>query len=208
MQRENKMHKVGDVGFRLKGKVVFFATGNIHKFNEVRTVLSGHGIAVGMLKIKGIEIQSNDLSEIAATSAANAFKQCPVPLIVEDAGLFIDALKGFPGPYAAYAFKTLGNAGILKLLDNVENRNAAFKSALAYCDSESDQTVCFEGQAPGKIALQEKTEEPESAFGFDPIFIPNGSQKTFAQMTLAEKNHFSHRATAVNKFAQWYKSQL
>ena len=207
MQRENKMRKVGDVGFRLKGKVVFFATGNIHKFNEVRAVLAGHGIAVGMLKIKGIEIQSDQLSEIAAVSAANAFKHCPVPLIVEDAGLFIEALKGFPGPYAAYAFKTLGNAGILKLLGNMENRYATFKSALAYCDSETGQTVCFEGHAPGKIALQEQTDEPDFAFGFDPIFIPDGSQKTFAQMSLAEKNSFSHRAMAVNKFAQWYKSQ-
>jgi len=205
LQKENKIHKVGDMGFKLKGKVVFFATGNIHKFNEVRIVLSQYGIAAGMLKIKGTEIQSDQLLEIATASAVNAFKQCQLPLIVEDAGLFINALKGFPGPYAAYAFKTLGNAGILKLLNNVENREATFKSAIVYCDNESGKTICFEGQVHGKIAFQEETEDTESAFGFDPIFIPNGSEKTFAQMTLSEKNLFSHRAIAVNKFAQWYK---
>lgn len=208
MQRENKKCKVDNVRFKLKGKVVFFATGNIHKFNEVRSAISQHGITIGMLKIKGVEIQSDQLNEIAATSAINAFKRCRLPVIVEDAGLFIDSLNGFPGPYAAYAFKTLGNSGIIKLLDNVENRKATFKSSIAYCDGESGKVVCFEGQVVGKIALQEKTENTDSAFGFDPIFIPDGSKKTFAQMTLDEKNLFSHRAKAVNKFALWYKNQL
>lgn len=195
------------MSFRLKGKVVFFATGNIHKFNEVRALLSEHGIAVGMLKLKGTEIQSDRLQEIAATSAVGAFKRCKLPLIVEDAGLFVGALNGFPGPYAAYVFKTLGNAGLLKLLGGVENRKATFKSAIVYCDNDSGKTVCFEGQAVGQIALQELTSNPELAFGFDPIFVPAGSQKTFAQMPVKEKNGFSHRAMAVSKFAQWYKTQ-
>ena len=208
MQRENKKHKVDGVGFKLKGKVIFFATGNIHKFNEVRAVLSGYGIATGMLKIKGTEIQSDQIEEIASTSAANAFNECKLPVIVEDAGLFIDELNGFPGPYAAYVFKTIGNAGILKLLEKGANRKATFKSALAYCDSESGEILCFKGKVSGQIGLQEKTEDTTSAFGFDPIFIPDGSKKTFAQMHLAEKNLFSHRAMAINKFAQWYKSKL
>ncbi len=189
----------------LKGKVIFFATGNIHKFNEARVVLAQHGLAVGMLRVKGVEIQSNDLKEIAGTSALGAFEQCHLPVIVEDAGLFIDALKGFPGPYAAYVYKTLGNAGILKLMENILDRQATFRSAIAYCDDELGKPICFDGEAAGEITQQQRKANGKAAFGFDPIFKPESSQKTFAEMTLAEKNGFSHRAKAISKFAEWYK---
>jgi XTP/dITP diphosphohydrolase len=191
--------------FPLKGRVVFFATGNIHKFNEARSILTGLDIAVGMLRVKDIEIQSDSLKEIAQTSAIDAFKRCGLPVIVEDAGLFIDALNGFPGPYAAYAYKTIGNKGLLKLMQNVKNRKARFWSAIAYCDSSSYAPVCFEGEAEGEITVNERVGSGKSGFGFDPIFKPDGSGRTFAEMTLEEKNGFSHRAKAVREFAEWYK---
>jgi XTP/dITP diphosphohydrolase len=191
------------VSFALKGKVVFFATGNIHKFNEARVVLAEFGLAAAMLKMKGTEIQSDSLKEIAATSAVNAFRQAHLPLIVEDAGLFIEALNGFPGPYAAYVYKTIGNQGLLKLMNGNENRQATFKSAIAYCDTAYGKTVCFEGQASGTITTAERVTD-QSAFGFDPIFQPTGTGKTFAEMGIKEKNGFSHRAQALRKFAQWY----
>jgi len=191
--------------FPLKGRVVFFATGNIHKFNEARSILTGLDIAVGMLRVKDTEIQSDSLKEIAQTSALDAFKRCGLPVIVEDAGLFIDALNGFPGPYAAYAYKTIGNKGLLKLMKSVENRKARFWSAIAYCDNSSCAPVCFEGEAEGEITVNERVGSGKSGFGFDPIFQPDGSAKTFAEMTLEEKNGFSHRAKAVRRFAEWYK---
>jgi XTP/dITP diphosphohydrolase len=191
--------------FQLKGRVVFFATGNIHKFNEARSILTGLDIAVGMLRVKDTEIQSDNLMEIAQTSALDAFKRCGLPVIVEDAGLFVDALNGFPGPYAAYTYKTIGNKGLLKLMKSVENRKAMFQSAIAYCDSEAEVPVVFEGDVAGKITNEERTGSGKSGFGFDPIFQPSGSEKAFAEMTLEEKNGFSHRAKAVRKFAEWYK---
>ena len=197
-----------NVGLNLKGKMVFFATGNIHKFNEARVVLGDHGLAVAMLKMKGVEIQCDSLKEIAATSATNAYKKIHLPLIVEDAGLFVDALKGFPGPYAAYAYKTVENKGILKLMEGVKNRKATFRSSIAYCDSDSGETVCFEGETTGEITPTERILDFESAFGFDPVFQPKGSKKTFAEMSIKEKNGFSHRAQAVTKFAKWYKKQV
>jgi XTP/dITP diphosphohydrolase len=190
--------------FPLKGRVVFFATGNFHKFNEARSILTGLDVAVGMLRMKDVEIQSDSLVEIAEASAREVFKRCRLPVIVEDAGLFIDALNGFPGPYAAYAYKTVGNRGLLKLMESVENRKAAFRSAIAYCDSEK-VPVIFEGEAAGEITKEERVGNGKSGFGFDPIFQPSGSAKTFAEMTLEEKNRFSHRAMAVRKFAEWYK---
>jgi XTP/dITP diphosphohydrolase len=91
-------------------------------------------------------------------------------------------------------------------MENVQNRKATFRSAIAYCDGGSGKTVCFMGEATGEITRQERLTDSKAAFGFDPIFQPHGSKKTFAEMTIEEKNGFSHRAQAINKFAEWYKS--
>ena len=192
--------------FNLKGRVVFFATGNINKFNEARSILGQYGIAVGMLRLKGDEIQSDSLKEIAETSVKNAYQRCLLPIFVEDAGLFIDALSGFPGPYAAYVYKTIHNSGILKLMENFVDRQAKFQSVIAYCDDQTPcQPICFDGEVKGEITLSERKEQGKSGFGFDPIFQPEGSAQTFAEMAITKKNGYSHRAMAIRKFAQWYK---
>ena len=192
----------------LKNKVVFFATGNINKFNEARSILGPYGIAVGMLRLKGDEIQSENLKEIAETSVKNAYQRCQLPIFVEDAGLFVDALSGFPGPYAAYVYKTVHNSGILKLMENIVDRSAKFQSVIAYCD---DQNPCkpqgFFGEVKGEITLTEREQQGKSGFGFDPIFQPQGNEKTFAEMSIKEKNGYSHRAMAIRKFAEWYKNR-
>jgi XTP/dITP diphosphohydrolase len=190
--------------FKLKGKVLFFATNNFHKFDEARRVLAEYKIAVGMLRVKTLEIQSDSLSDIAQASVIDAFRRCHLPVIVEDAGLFVNALNGFPGPYAAYAYKTVGNAGLLKLMAHVEDRKATFRSAIEYYDGHG-KPVCFEGETAGTITSEERVGNGKSGFGFDPIFQPAGSVKTFAEMTLEEKNGFSHRAKAIRRFAEWYK---
>ena len=191
----------------LNGKVVFFATGNINKFNDARSILSSYGFAVAMLRVKGDEMQSDSLKEIAKTSAVNAFKRSRLPIFVEDAGLFIDALSGFPGPYAAYVYKTIHNSGILKLMENVADRRAKFQSVIAYCDQTLCEPECFNGESKGEITTTERRQQGKSAFGFDPIFQPTGSRKSFAEMTIEEKNGFSHRARAIRKFAEWYKTK-
>jgi XTP/dITP diphosphohydrolase len=192
------------MNFQLKGKAIFFATDNIHKFDEARKVLTEYKIAVGMLRAKALEIQSDDLEEIAKTSVVDAFKRCSLPLIVEDAGLFIDTLNGFPGPYSAYAYKTIGNKGLLKLMENIENRKARFHSVIAHYSAELKSPICFKGEVAGEIAREERRGKRESGFGFDPTFKPVNSQETFAEMTSTKKNKYSHRAQALRKFAEWY----
>jgi XTP/dITP diphosphohydrolase len=191
----------------LNGKVIFFATGNINKFNEARDVLSHYGISVGMLRLKGDEIQSDKLREIAQTSVINAYNRSHLPIFVEDAGLFINALSGFPGPYAAYVYKTIHNNGILRLMKDATDRQAKFQSVIAYCDQTLCGPKCFEGESKGEIILSEHKKQGKSAFGFDPIFQPVGSSKSFAEMTIEEKNDFSHRAMAIREFAEWYKTK-
>jgi XTP/dITP diphosphohydrolase len=191
------------MGFQLKGKVIFFATNNVNKFNEARKVLGKYKIAVGMLRVKTFEIQSDNLEEIAKTSALRAFKKCYLPIIVEDAGLFIDALNGFPGPFASYVYRTIGNEGLLKLMENVENRVAKFQSVVAYFSAELESPICFNGEVIGEITMEAR--KGSSGFGFDPIFKPAKSAKTFSEMSTIEKNAFSHRAKALRSFAEWYK---
>jgi len=191
---------------QLKGRIIFFATNNVNKFDEARRVLAEYNVAVGMLRVKSLEIQSESLEEIAKASVLDAFDKCRLPIIVEDAGLFIDALNGFPGPYAAYAYKTVGNQGLLRLMKNIKARRAHFESAVAYFSAELKSPVCFHGEVIGKIADEETRGSGRSGFGFDPIFKPLSSSKTFAEMMIAEKNEHSHRARALRKFAEWYKS--
>ncbi|MCW4000257.1 MAG: XTP/dITP diphosphatase [Candidatus Bathyarchaeota archaeon] len=193
----------------LGGKVVLFATGNVNKFNEARAILGAYGVSVGMLRLKGDEIQSDSLMEIAQKSVRYAYGRCGLPIFVEDAGLFIDALGGFPGPYAAYAYRTIHNSGILKLMEDKADRNATFRSVISYLDgSVPCQPKSFLGESRGTITVAERREAGKSGFGFDPIFQPEGSRKTFAEMTIGEKNGFSHRACALRRFAEWYQTHV
>jgi len=192
------------MNFQLKGRVIFFATNNVNKFNEARMVFSEYKIAVGLLRVKTLEVQSDSLEEIAKTSVVEAFRKCNLPVIVEDAGLFVEALNGFPGPYAAYVYKTIGNKGLLQLMEKTENRKAVFQSAVAYYSSDLKSPICFKGEVVGEITRKEITVNNSSGFGFDPIFQPVNSAKTFAEMTIKEKNKYSHRAKALHKFAEWY----
>jgi XTP/dITP diphosphohydrolase len=191
--------------FQLRGRVIFFATNNINKFNEARKVLAEYSISVGMFRVKSLEIQSESLVDIAKSSALDAFGKINLPMIVEDAGLFIDALNGFPGPYAAYVYKTLGNKGLLRLMRDVESRNARFQSVIAYCSREMKSPLCFEGEVAGEITKEERRGDGSSGFGFDPVFKPVNNNRTFAEMSLVEKNGFSHRANALRRFAEWYE---
>ncbi|MEM3641811.1 MAG: XTP/dITP diphosphatase [Candidatus Bathyarchaeia archaeon] len=192
------------MSFQLKGRAIFFATNNINKFNEAREVLREYKMAVAMIKVKTLEIQSDSLEEISKTSALQAFEKCHLPIIVEDAGLFIEALNGFPGPFASYVYRTIGNEGLLKLMKNIENRRATFQSAISYYFANLESPICFKGEIHGEITMEVK--KGCSGFGFDPIFKPTNSSKTFAEMNIAEKNKYSHRAKALRKFAEWYKS--
>ena len=186
-----------------RGRVAFFVTSNLHKFNEARQVFSEYKVATAMLKIEAIEIQDDNLKNIAKASAVDAVKNCGFHIIVEDAGLFIEALNGFPGPYSSYVYRTIGTVGILKLMKNVDEREAYFQSVVAFNGPEQTPR-CFHGKAKGKISLEERG---SLGFGFDPIFEPSGGgNRTFAEMTTNEKNERSHRAEALRKFAEWYTS--
>ena len=178
-----------------------FVTSNRHKFEEAERIASEHGVELEHRDIPYIEIQADTLEEIARPSAQQASALLGAPCFVEDAGLFIRSLGGFPGPYSAYVFKTIGNEGVLKLLKGISNREAEFRSAVGYCEPGKKPEV-FVGRVTGTIALKTKGDR---GFGFDPIFVPQGGDgRTFAEMSIDEKNRFSHRSRAIERFVKWY----
>ena len=179
------MHKLSDL---------LFVSSNIHKFKEAKKILNSFEINIEFLKLDLEEIQSNSIKEIATKKAQDAFSKCKKPLIIEDDGLHIDSLAGFPGPYSSYVHKTIGNKGILNLLK--KNRTAKFISTITYCDKNN--FISFEGKLLGTISKFERG----SGWGFDPIFIPKNTKQTFAELT--DKNNLSHRYKALKKFSNWY----
>jgi XTP/dITP diphosphohydrolase len=192
------------LGFGLKGRVIFFATNNVNKFEEARRVLAEFDVAVGMLRVKCLEVQSDSLEHVACSSVVDAFGRCRLPVVVEDAGLFVDALNGFPGPYSAYVYRKIGNAGLLRLMGDAEIRSARFESVVAYFSGDVESPVCFSGVVAGEIGREERRVRGRAGFGFDPVFVPVGGDKAFAEMSLGEKNSFSHRACAFRRFGEWY----
>ena len=178
---------------------LYFASTNHNKYLEIESILQKYCISVVFSKLVLTEIQSDSIEEIAIEKSKYAFTEISRPVIVEDDGLFIYELNGFPGQYSSYVYKTIGNDGILKLMNNSKQRSAVFKSSLAFSDDMNHYG--FTGEAEGRIAF----DITEGGWGYDPIFIPNGSDLTYGQLQmLNRKTEFSHRAKALNRFAQWY----
>lgn len=177
---------------------VYVITGNRGKFLEIAEVLARNKIEAVQLSLKKLEVQSKSIEEIARV-AAQHLPPLDAPAIVEDAGLFVEALKGFPGPFSHYVYETIGCRGLLKLMQGVENRAATFKSVIALRLPDGKIEV-FDGEVRGVITYEERG---TGGFGFDPIFQPEGQKKTFAEMTLEEKNQYSHRGVAARKLSAW-----
>lgn len=177
---------------------LLFVTGNPHKFAEAHMLLKARGIIIKRASARFAEARAEDCREIARSYAVLCAKLFRRPLFVEDAGLFIRALGGFPGTCSAYVHPRIGNGGILRLMRGIIDRRAEFVSAVAYADADGLVRV-FEGRAKGRIAREGIG---KGGFGYDPVFIPYGKKKTYAQ----EKGG-THRDIALGKLASYLKSK-
>lgn len=182
---------------------VWFMTENQEKFREAKSILEAQGIQIRQFKRAKVEIQDSSLEKIARHAIRAASVDNPRLLLVEDSGLFIDALGGFPGPFSSYVYKTIGLKGILGLLEG-RRRSAFFQTSIAV-GSASLQPRTFTGIVRGSISQEIAG---SAGFGYDPIFVPDGFGETFGQTSEDFKNKNSHRARAFLKFAKWYKQSL
>ena len=165
--------------------------------------MARYGIPVERYPHRPPEIQADTLEEVARHSLEQLLRVVKRPVFVEDAGLFIRSLSGFPGPYSSYVLHTIGNPGILKLMEGVTDRAAAFRSVVAYAAPEQP-CLLFTGETLGHITHEIRG----THWGFDPIFVPaEGDGRTYAEMGDEEKNRLSHRAKALAKLASFLLGQ-
>ncbi|MFX0013648.1 MAG: RdgB/HAM1 family non-canonical purine NTP pyrophosphatase [Promethearchaeota archaeon] len=180
---------------------IFFVTTNLNKYRELNVIFN----QFSSFKLKHvqkslIEIQSLDLEEIATFSLKKFSRTSQIePVFVEDSGLFIDKLNGFPGPYSAYVYKTLGLRGILNLMQEIRNRKAYFQSSIALKIENSIEI--FTERVNGTISNRISN----SGWGYDPIFIPEKENgQTFGELG-SKKNRISHRFLAALKLIKFLK---
>ncbi len=175
---------------------LYFITGNENKLKEARQILG----EVNNLDIDLPEIQSLDPKEVIKAKLLEAKKHCQGRIFCEDVSLSLDCLNGLPGTLVKWFLKSLGTEGIVKIADRYEDHKATVKAIIGYCCD--DEMHFFEGEVRGMIVAQ----KAENSFGFDPIFRPEGQEKTFAEMTLEEKNKISHRRQALQKLKEFLEN--
>jgi XTP/dITP diphosphohydrolase len=193
---------------------LFLATNNNHKINEIKSVinkLTNKNIEFIYPSLLGIQLApeetGNTLEENAFIKASAFYTATNIPTLADDSGLEIEALDGLPGVNSARFAEPHNDAAnrkkVLKLMKDKENKNARFRTTLAYYDGK--EKYYFNGICSGVLIDEERG---TNGFGYDPIFIPTGYNKTFAEMDAHEKNSLSHRYLAVVEFCKWFKSML
>ena len=188
-------------------KIIYFITTNVHKFNEIFDMFKRKDLKYSLKQNKSetTEIQADSLKDVALFKLKSVKHKIKSSFFVEDSGFFIDVpLNGFPGVFSSYVLNTIGNKGILKLIDDFNTSRAHFSTEVALYFKPFDKILFFNGNVAGKIS---KTIRGKGGFGFDPIFIPDLlPNKTFAELSTSEKNSISHRSQATNKLLRFLES--
>ncbi len=155
-----------------------------------------HGYEMEHIKTTYPEIQADTLEETIVPGLDWLMERYRRPIMIDDSGLFIDALKGFPGVYSSYVFRTIGCDGILRLMEGVKDRSARFECCIGFLVPGKEPNIS-KGIAKGSIS---EKKAGTGGFGYDPVFVPDGYAKTYAQIEVTEKNKISHRGRAVDLF--------
>ena len=170
-------------------KRIVFVTTNENKIKEASEILR---IEIVPKDLEIDEVQTLDPSECVEKKAEVAYSLTKSPILVEDTSLFFSAWGQLPGVFIDYFMKSLGNEGILKLLSSEKDRSALAQTSLCYFDGK--KLIVTVGKVKGTIPTEIRG---KGGFGWDPIFIPQGKNKTFAEMTSKEKNSLSMRRIAL-----------
>ena len=189
---------------------IVVATQNEHKVDEYRELLKDQGVELRSLKeypnFPEVEENGKTFAENAALKAVAASKYCDVPAFADDSGLEVEALDGRPGIHSSrYAdTDTERIAKLLKELEGKENRRARFVCVIAIA-ANGEVIETFEGEVKGTILTAPRG---ENGFGYDPVFQPDGFDKSFAELTQEEKNRISHRANAYAKALEFVEDEM
>ena len=182
-------------------KKLYFVTGNKNKVAEAQRILD---IPIEIADIDIEEIQSLDSEKVVRRKAEDAFNILGKPLFVEDVSAEVNAWNGFPGPLIKFLYEAGGNAHelLLRMLEGEKDRTIKIKALIGYHDGE--QIHVIEGFYTGTLVPKRGTE----GWGFDPYVVPDGYDKTFAELGMDLKNEVSHRAKALKNLKKFLDSQV
>jgi len=185
---------------------IYFATSNDHKVSELKEALIGTGVDVERVNVDIDELDAEDVEDVACHKVMRSYEEADEPdelVIVDDTGLYVDALNGFPGSHAGFFLDKCGVEGVLQLMEDIYDRQAEFRACIAAYDPEKDKVYTFNGRCQGHIISQP---QGDGGFGYDPIFVPKDYNRTFAEDE-TYKAKVSHRVRAVEKFVEWVQSR-
>lgn len=177
--------------------MITIITSNENKIREFKQII-GDKFEFEVEKVEYPELRSDDPCEIVMMCTKSLAEKLKKPIVVEDSGLFINALNDFPGTCTKYNFVRIGNEGILKLMEDKNDRTCSYKSAVGYCEP-GKEPMCFLGVENGTIALKEAG---SGGWGQDTIFIPQGKTQTYAEIKKPEDVNLFRRK-AVEKLIQF-----
>jgi len=187
-------------------ETIYFITSNNSKFIEIQKLFQKEDLSYELKQntIKTTEIQASSLNEVALFKLNSIRGKMNNSFFIEDAGFFVDIpLNGFPGVYSKYVLNTIGNKGILDLIKDYSATKAHFKAVIVLYFKPTNEILIFEGVVDGRVA---ENIRGRGGFGFDPIFIPKEfPNRTFAELTIEEKNSVSHRGKAWRKLVRFLK---
>lgn len=178
----------------MASRKLIFVTGNANKLREVRAILAQSGLEIDSQELDIPEIQGTT-QEVAIAKCRRAADLLGGPCITEDTSLCFEALNGLPGPYIKYFLKELGHEGLNTLLIGFPTKAAWALCTFAYSAGPNSEPILFEGRTDGQIVPA----RGDGKFGWDPIFEPVGTGKTYAEMSAEQKNKLSHRYRALEK---------
>lgn len=168
---------------------LYLVTGNKGKLREFQQIL---GVPIEGIEMELPELQFVDSEDVAYHKARDAANKANKPVIVDDTGVHFNGLNGLPGAYIKDFIERLKPEGLYKLLEGFEDKSCYIKSSIGFCKPGEEPKV-FAGRVDGTIVPPRGT----NGFGFDPVFQPEGFNKTYAEMSEEEKNKVSHRKKAI-----------
>ena len=175
-------------------------TSNPQKAKEIGAALAPYDIELDHTAVDIDEIQADTVEAVIIDKIEQAFQVVQGPVIVDDAGMFFDGYDNFPGVYSRFMFASLGFDGLFKLI--TEGQAAHFASFIAMKRTADEEPVLFSGECHGTLTTSiQGVEKPKMPY--DNFFIPNGDTRTFAQMSVAEKQQYDHRSKAVDKLIKY-----
>ena len=178
-----------------------FVTGNPNKVREAREIL---GLALEPVQVEGLfEIQTPDLNEVVRHKAQQAYSALQCPVMVEDSGLVFHAWNGLPGALVKWFEETVGCQGMLRMVKDFNDRSATAICCFAVYDGKNMRIA--RGEVNGTLAEKIRG---ENGFGWDVIFIPDGHERTYAEMSAQEKNAIYHRKRALDKLRKLFSTSL